>query len=292
MAEKKRREKIKLGGLFAAIKSLEEKLADLHKRQNEREEVRGFSLGGSSIKSTGQENDKDIAAQIAMIEAQIHEAEEQIENISNEVDEVVDGMENEVVNFKSLDGGNGGQAHDLEATADFYRGYGIECEVRILENGDGEINVKNPGNYQGKNILDMSKDQLEDMMDEIGEEEKDAQKTAEKENQKTVEKAGKSRVLVEDKDEDKNKDKEKKKPKEHSLLPGDIVEERGEQEKGEGRSLIFEKKKKPKKEDKKEKSDDKKPQAEEDVELPVYFDDSGLEEAGIKGVSKNRKIYR
>jgi len=292
MTEKKHREKIKLSGLYAAVKSLEEKLADLHKRQNERENVRGFSEGGSSIKSSGYENDADIAAQIAMIEAQIREAEEQINNITQEVEEVVDEMGNDGVDLKLPEGGgNDAQMHDLEEAADFYRGYGIECEVQILENGDGEINVTNPGDYQGKNILAMSPDELTKMLGDIGGEKDEPEKTAEKTASKQEKSPDKSRVVIEDKDDEKNQEKEKKKPKEHSLLPGDIVEERDDKEKGEGRSLIFEKKKKPQKEEKKEKTDEKKPVLEEDIELPLHFDDSELKEAGVattKGKSCKR----
>ncbi len=157
--------RMKSDGIFSAIKSLREKLAQLQRWQNEKEQNRGFSEGGTSQKSPeNQKEDKDIGDQISFLEEQLTDFERQKSELSDEQDHEIQTNENiaEEQNAQSL------EINDLEIVAEKYRAWGIDCEVGVLGSGEVKITVKNPGNFEGANLLEMSQDNLEKMVNEIG----------------------------------------------------------------------------------------------------------------------------
>lgn len=157
--------KMKSDGIFSAIKALKEKLAELERRQNEREKNRGFSEGGASVKSSdekGAEDEADIANQIAALSEQLEGFEEKAAEIADPNGDVEGDDPSENTNSISP------TADGLEAVAEQYRAWGIDCEVGVSESGDAAIVVKNSGEFLGKNLLEMSSDSLDKMVSEIG----------------------------------------------------------------------------------------------------------------------------
>ena len=158
------RDKMRFNGNLSAMEALKLKLAELNDRKNEKERVRGFSEGGSSIKV--DEEEKDLAAQIAMIESEMAQLVEENEGVKSELDEVIGGMQESVAEQQLVqdDGSNGVQ--QMKEMADKFRAVGIECEVTINGAGKFEINVTTPGKFEGANLLGMSADKLQDVADE------------------------------------------------------------------------------------------------------------------------------
>lgn len=157
--------KMKSDGVSAAIKALKEKLAELERRQNEREQNRGFSEGGASVKSSnkeGAEDAADIANQIAAMEEELEAFEEKAAEIAGQ-DDVAEAASEDSAPSENTDTISP-TVNDLEAVAEQYRSWGIDCEVE----GDAAIVVKNPGDFQGQNLLEMNSDSLDKMVNDIG----------------------------------------------------------------------------------------------------------------------------
>ncbi len=278
--EKRKKHKIKFDGIYGAIKSLKTKLEELQKWQNEKENNRGFSQGGSSVKSSskGEMTQEEIDAQIAMIEEEINKFEEQIEDMTKEVDDIVDDLNADIFPENKSISPESENHEDLEQVAELFRKRGIDCEVKISKDGKAGIIVKERGDYEGQDLLDMSKDQLNEMIDEI---------TDEKETKVGNEKEEKEVVTESKKEKEDEKNPKIKSPKPFSLLPGDVVEEKGEEDEDKSKGSLIAKKaveKKDKKKPKEEKSKD-------EVVIPNAFEsEDALNEAGIDSVAKRSKI--
>lgn len=161
--------KMKSDGILLAIKALKEKLAELERRQNEREENRGFSEGGASVESSdkeGAEDAADITNQIAAMTEELEGFEEQAAEIAVQ-DDVVKAASEDSAPSENTDSISP-TSDDLEAVAEQYRAWGIDCEVGVSQKGDPAIVVKNPGDFQGQNLLEMTSDNLDKMVSDIG----------------------------------------------------------------------------------------------------------------------------
>ena len=293
-------------GFRSAFDSLEKKLRelrDLHnlqKHQNEKENVRGFSEGGSSVKSSGKGDAEvaDIEAQISMIEEQMREIEDAVETMSEELDEVITELGGET-NSQKAQKENPGQEYQeqLEQVAQKYRDRGIDCEVEIGEDGAFGIKVKEPGKYQGQDLLEMTENELKEMIDELAEEkapqeDKEKEKEGEKEEEASASKGKSKTIVVEEKEENKDKKDEHVNNKVMKLLGGDVIPPRDDEDQTKGmlvaQKAIGKKEKNPKEKKSKDKDDDK----DEDVAIPSSFDDSGFEDDDLvvnkKGKGKGR----
>lgn len=285
MAEIK--EKIKLSGKMEARNALAERLKKLKAdSQNESENVRGFTQGGSSVKSSGKDEEKEIAEQIAMIEAELAQVDKEISAIEKEVGKVIDVMQQDIINEKTTAAQQPNNLENLEALAAAYKKFGIDCEVEIKD-GKAGIIVKEEGEFKDQDILKMDEKDLDKMLDEHG---KDAEMEEEKEVGKGKEKEQKEdkKSATSNTEKTDEKEKDKKGSKHMSLMPGDIVEERDEQKEKPSKPMLIsrtkeqkEKKKEPQKEDKKEKD--------EEVAIPEHFDDSLLEEMDIQSPAKKSR---
>ena len=272
------RDKIKFTGLGYAIKSLEEKLRDLQKHQMEKEQVRGFNEGGASI----DKSEQDLTSHIAEIESQLREFENEREELLQQIDQIIVDLSDDIVTenepFAAV-------SDEYEAIADFYRHWGIDCEVEMLEGGNARIVVNNPGAYEGEDLLTMSQEELEEMLDEIGEE-KPQENEKEKGQEGDKEKSAKPKI-IEDKEDSKEADKKNlKDPKPMALMPGDIIQDREDENKKDKTkgALVGRKKEGSKKKNKAEESSSKKDEneQEEDVQIPDYFEsEEALEKAGL-----------
>jgi hypothetical protein len=241
--------KMKFSGNLSAIEALRLKLADLYDRKNEKERVRGFDDGGTAV----DEEEQDLDAQIAQLENDMSKLEQEREELQAELEGVVDEMQGfsefQDTQQSARDAGN--VEDEMEKMADKYREYGIDCEVEINGEGRFEINVKTPGKFEGDNLLEMSAEDLMDLVDEIEEQQLAEEKMKEAEPEKGADKGRSKERAVANEDESKNKDGDKKKkPKPMELLPGDAVASEDEEE----QKLLIGKKRA----DDKEKGDEKK----------------------------------
>ncbi len=128
--------KMKSDGIFSAIKALKEKLAELERRQNEKETNRGFSEGGASVESSdkeGAEGAVDIVNQIAAMEKELGEFEEKAAEIAARDDVVKAASEDSALT-----------SDDLEVVAEQYRALGIDCDVGVSQGGIVQQNLVSP----------------------------------------------------------------------------------------------------------------------------------------------------
>jgi hypothetical protein len=135
-------------GFKITISSLDSKLEELKKNlQNEKENLRGFSQGGSSIASDDQ---KDLAAQIAMIKelesvAKAKENFNQLEdqNKKEQLEQEKKQQKNqEIFEIISEEEAN----KKAKIIVEFCRENGLECSISQTKSGDLEvkINQKSP----------------------------------------------------------------------------------------------------------------------------------------------------
>lgn len=203
--------KTNLGAIFATIKN-----AFKANRKNEKENVRGFDEGGSSVKEGEVETELEIDLQ-AKKTANLENAMQELQEYLKEI-----------------------QAGEMEMLAQQYCTLGIDCSVEESENGGLTVKVAS-GKYQGADLLEMSAKELEKLLEEIEEEKQEEKPEPEKEEEKQEE------IPLEKLEIETEKDDKKAKPM--SLMPGDVVEKREEKQ-----SLLVEKKeeKKAGKKDEKE----------------------------------------
>jgi hypothetical protein len=205
MSEEK---KGRLGKIFEAVK-----LALKTNRQNEKENVRGFDEGGSSI------------------DEEQEEAQENQPNLQSAIEELQESLL-EI------------QREEMEMVAQKYRDLGLDCEVEETENGFGI--VMQSGDHEGQDLLTMSAKNLEKLLKETGKElekSKKLEKAAPEESEEREEKEEEKEVEIAPKEDEENKV-----AKPMAMLPGDVVEERSSKE-----NIAPEEKKKPKEKGKKPK---------------------------------------
>lgn len=210
--------KMKFDGKISAIKALKEKLADVNQRWHEASRFKEGDIEAI------EEEAEFLKAQIAEFESALHGMHEEIQNIVDEMSEFneMQDMQQESVREAK----RAADMQDMEKIANHYREYGIDCEVEIGSDGRFEINVKNDGNFSGQNLLEMSADQLMDLVEEVEKQQVEAEKEQEKSGrERDNEKKPKNSEVSEE------EEKKERKPKKGELLPRDAVEERGEEKK-------------------------------------------------------------
>jgi hypothetical protein len=217
--------KMKFDGKITAIKALKKKLNDVNQRWHE---ASRFKEG--DLEAIEQEAEF-LKAQIAEFENELHEMHEEIKEVVDEMSEFreMQDMQQETLRDAKIIS----DAQDMEKVADRYRGYGIDCEVEVGRDGKFEINVKNPGKFEGQNLLEMSAEKLMDLVEDVEKQEVEAEKEQEKSSKTKEKEQGqeKSRSKSSEAEEEVGEEK-KRKPKVGDLLPGDAVEERGSQDAG------------------------------------------------------------
>lgn len=222
----------KAAASVSAISALKMKLEELKKRkaqegeeektdrQNEKENVRGFTDGGASTDKE-KEVEKDLDAQISYIENELSEFEVRMQSAILDLQEVVADMRKAAVDNEF----NINNQDDMENLADQYRALGVDCEVNLGKNGY-EINVTNDGSFAGENLLEMSARDVAELLDEIEEELSMENEGAEKsdEKEKSQEEKPQEKDLVE------KEEGSKREAKPMALMPSDVVEEKAEKE--------------------------------------------------------------
>lgn len=173
-------------GLEITIASLKAKMAELEKnRKNDKEDVRGFSDGGSSIKSEDRSDEKYITSEIATTEERLL-----ILGAQKDLNEIFEKAAKERILENDEDDGKGGgsfkyqsreqAARRAQEIIEKYKTLGFSCEVSESKNGDIEIKVQLPKELEGKkNPLEMSETELQEAKD-LTEQEKETNQSDKK----------------------------------------------------------------------------------------------------------------
>jgi hypothetical protein len=151
-------------GVRVTLKSLDAKLNALN-RQNEKEEVRGFTDGGVAI---DDEEAKDLAAQVAMIEQQKKEIRER--ELKKFVEE---GGKEGVVSRGGESSKKGAGDEIFQSCSSFaeteslaaavekkFRALGLKCDISKSKGGVITVTVDMPDRFKGQDPLKMSEDML------------------------------------------------------------------------------------------------------------------------------------
>lgn len=160
-------------GIDVTLKSLGTKLAELLKKRKdkkeEKERAQGFTEGGASVEVS--EEDKELAAEIAFIEAQTKACE-----IQKELNEIFDAaleagqLQPQEDGGQPDDDGKGGGLFSCKSKEDAkklaetiaakYQALGLKCDIDQLENGDIKVSIHMPKGFEGRNPLTLNPEEL------------------------------------------------------------------------------------------------------------------------------------
>lgn len=169
-------------GIDFTLRNLGTKLAELLKkrsdRQDEKDRIKGFTAGGASADVPDSEDDKELAAEIAMLQAQ----EESLKT-QQELNEIFDDAVEKGQLQGSDDDGKGGGTFKCDSKDEAmalarsiavrYEALGFKCDITSSKDGKNiTVEIQMPKEFEGKNPLTMSADELQQAKEGVGQEAK------------------------------------------------------------------------------------------------------------------------